>query len=273
MGGPSRPRSGACRTTADLLIITDDGSWKTKRIANTPRVTIQESGALGKPKGEPVEGVARVLPKSETRRVYDAVVKRYWWHAWWFIAHTLYAGGSTRCTWPSKSGRPGDVTGGCGTRPAPVRWYLHGDAAVPLYVIVELAVVVALASTIGFGWTVLLVVGTFLAGLVLAGSQVRRQLARLQRGLNDPAGPKGAVTDGALVALGTVLVFIPGLVTTVAGLLMLLPPTRAAVRPLAGALAARGLARRVAVHQRRGTGQRSARGPTGRAAATTSTVR
>ena len=25
-----------------LLIITDDGSWKTKRISNTPRVTIQQ---------------------------------------------------------------------------------------------------------------------------------------------------------------------------------------------------------------------------------------
>jgi uncharacterized protein len=36
-----------------LLIITDDGSWKDKRIRNTPRVTIQRSGALGKPKGEP----------------------------------------------------------------------------------------------------------------------------------------------------------------------------------------------------------------------------
>jgi UPF0716 protein FxsA len=132
-----------------------------------------------------------------------------------------------------------------------------------LYAIVELAVVVALASTIGFGWTVLLVVGTFLAGLVLAGSQVRRQLARLQRGLNDPA-PKGAVTDGALVALGTVLVFIPGLVTTVAGLLMLLPPTRAAVRPLAGALAARGLARRVAFINVGAPVNLGAPGPTGR---------
>ena len=69
-----------------LLVITDDGSWKTKRIRNTPRVTIQRSYALGKPKGEPVEAVARNLPKSETRRVYDAVIKRYWWHAWWFIA-------------------------------------------------------------------------------------------------------------------------------------------------------------------------------------------
>ena len=42
-----------------LLIITDDGSWKTKRINNTPRVTIQKAGVLGKVKGEPVEAVAR----------------------------------------------------------------------------------------------------------------------------------------------------------------------------------------------------------------------
>ena len=59
-----------------LLVITDDGSWKTKRIRNTPRVTIQRSGGLGQPKGEPVEAVARVLPKDQTRKVYDAVVKR-----------------------------------------------------------------------------------------------------------------------------------------------------------------------------------------------------
>jgi PPOX class probable F420-dependent enzyme len=56
-----------------LLIITDDGSWKTKRINNTAAVTIQKSGVLGKAKGEPVEAVARNLPKSETRRVFDKV--------------------------------------------------------------------------------------------------------------------------------------------------------------------------------------------------------
>ncbi len=76
-----------------LLIITDDGSWKTKRIRNTPRVTIQRSRALGQPTGEPVEAVAKVLPKSQTRKVYDAVVRRYWWHAWWFIPHSLARGG------------------------------------------------------------------------------------------------------------------------------------------------------------------------------------
>lgn len=76
-----------------LLIITDDGSWKTKRINNTPRVTIQKCGVLGKVKGEPVEAVARMLPKSETRRVFDAIIKRYWNHAWYFIPQALLRGG------------------------------------------------------------------------------------------------------------------------------------------------------------------------------------
>jgi PPOX class probable F420-dependent enzyme len=76
-----------------LLVITDDNSWKVKRIRNTPRVTIARSGSLGKPKSDEVEAVARVLPKSETHRVYNAVLRRYWYHAWWFYAHTLVRGG------------------------------------------------------------------------------------------------------------------------------------------------------------------------------------
>lgn len=76
-----------------LLVITDDGSWKTKRINNTPRVTIQKSSALGSPRGEPVEAVARVLPKDHTRRVFDKITRRYWWHAWWWIPQALIRGG------------------------------------------------------------------------------------------------------------------------------------------------------------------------------------
>ena len=109
-----------------------------------------------------------------------------------------------------------------------------------VYALVELAVVVALASTIGFGWTVLLLVGTLALGLALAGSQVKRQIQRLQSGL---AAPRGALPDGVLVALGTVLTVVPGLVTSALGVLLLLPPTRALARPAVTALAARGLFR------------------------------
>ena len=76
-----------------LLIITDKGSWKTKRINNTPRVTIQKCGVLGKVKGEPVEAVARMLPESETRRVFDKIIKRYWNHAFYFVPQAILRGG------------------------------------------------------------------------------------------------------------------------------------------------------------------------------------
>ena len=92
-GRPKPTAVWGARDGDKLLIITDDGSWKAKRIRNTPRVTIQRSGGLGQAKGEPIEAVARILPKEDTRRVYDAVVKRYWWHAWWFIPHSLIRGG------------------------------------------------------------------------------------------------------------------------------------------------------------------------------------
>jgi len=76
-----------------LLIITDAGSWKTKRIKNTPRVLIQECGIFGKIKGEPVEAVARNLPPSETRPVFDKIVRRYWHHAIYFIPQAILRGG------------------------------------------------------------------------------------------------------------------------------------------------------------------------------------
>jgi UPF0716 protein FxsA len=111
-----------------------------------------------------------------------------------------------------------------------------------VYALVELAVLVALASTIGLGWTLLLLLAAFVAGLALAGSQLKRQLGRLRSGVTTPQSQ--LATDGAMVALGSVLVVVPGLVTTAAGVLLLLPPTRAVARPLLTAMAVRGIGRR-----------------------------
>jgi UPF0716 protein FxsA len=112
-----------------------------------------------------------------------------------------------------------------------------------VYVVVELAVVVALASTIGLGWTLLLLLAAFAAGLAVAGSQLKLQLNRLRSGLS--ADQPKLAADSMAVALGTLLVVMPGLVTSATGLLLLLPPTRAAARPLLSAVAVRGLGRRI----------------------------
>lgn len=109
-----------------------------------------------------------------------------------------------------------------------------------IYVVVEMAAVVGLASAIGIGWTLLILLATFVLGLALAGSQVKHQLRRLRT-----TTTHGAVSDGAVVGLGILLVVIPGLVTSVLGALLLWPPSRAVSRPALTFLAVRGLGRRV----------------------------
>jgi UPF0716 protein FxsA len=107
-----------------------------------------------------------------------------------------------------------------------------------LYAVIEMAAIVALVATIGFGWTIVALLATWLVGVSLAGSQVKRHIRRLQAGLNART-VQGAAADSVLVALGTVLVVIPGLASSALGALLLLPPTRAAARPLVTAMAAR----------------------------------
>ena len=111
-----------------------------------------------------------------------------------------------------------------------------------LYLLVELAAVVLLIWAFGWGWAILVLIGTFLAGVLLAGTQLKGQLRALRRAGNVSGG---AVTDGVLVGLGAFLVVLPGVVTTTAGVLMLAPPTRGAMRPLAANVLTRGIDRRL----------------------------
>ena len=75
-----RPKPTAIWAAPDgdrLLVITQEKSWKVKRIRNTPRVTIAPCDRVGKPKGEAVEAVATILDKSANLATYDAIGKRY----------------------------------------------------------------------------------------------------------------------------------------------------------------------------------------------------
>jgi PPOX class probable F420-dependent enzyme len=60
-----------------LVAITQEKSWKVKRIRNTSRVTIAECDVRGNPKGEAVEAVASILDKSANGATYSAISKRY----------------------------------------------------------------------------------------------------------------------------------------------------------------------------------------------------
>lgn len=101
-----------------------------------------------------------------------------------------------------------------------------------VYAVVELTAIFALVWTVGWGWTLLGLLVTFVLGWGLlapiAGSQLIRDLGQMRSGRKEPRSTLG---DGALVTTATALVLVPGFVTTVLGMLLLLPPVRAAVGP------------------------------------------
>ena len=105
-----------------------------------------------------------------------------------------------------------------------------------------MAAIFALVSTVGWGWTLLALLATFLLGWAIvapvAGSQLIRRLGQLRSGLTEP---RDVASDSALVSLAAVLVLVPGLVSTALGLLLLIPPIRSAARPGLTAVAVRAV--------------------------------
>lgn len=110
-----------------------------------------------------------------------------------------------------------------------------------LYVVIEVAAVIWVGSTIGVLWTIALFLLGWAVGLVLVRSQGRKVIEGFRRAGRGSGSAGGAVADGALVALGTILLVIPGLVTSALGLLLLIPPTRRVLRPVVLILGGRRL--------------------------------
>ena len=101
-----------------------------------------------------------------------------------------------------------------------------------LYVLAEVAAVWAVGHAVGVLGTIALL----LAGAFIGSWLARREGAKAMRAFVTTARAgrpaEKELTDGMLVALGGVLIMLPGFVSDVFGLLLLLPPTRAVARKL-----------------------------------------
>ena len=75
-----------------LLVMTEDDSWKVRRIRNTPRVTLAICDVRGNPRSESIDAVGRVLDKSEAPAVVRAVQKRYGLLGWLFVSYMKLRG-------------------------------------------------------------------------------------------------------------------------------------------------------------------------------------
>lgn len=98
--------------------------------------------------------------------------------------------------------------------------------AVP-YLLIEALTFWAVASWIGVGWALLALFGAMFLGAALTGVELRRvgRLAAAKR-----LSPGRVAGDYGLLTAGGILSGIPGFATSILGLLLILPPTRALVR-------------------------------------------
>ncbi len=118
--------------------------------------------------------------------------------------------------------------------------------------LLELALLIWVGGKIGLGATIALVVVTGILGASLARWQGLATLARFQRRLAAGELPHEDLLEGVLILIAGAVLLTPGLVTDVAGFLLLVPVVRRAVR---GELVRR-LGRRLVV-----VGPRSPRSP------------
>src|SRR5437764_12533689 len=98
--------------------------------------------------------------------------------------------------------------------------------------LLELFVAFEMSQLIGVTYTVLLILLSVPVGMWAVRSQGRAVWRRLADGIAVGTPPARDVLDGALVLIGGVLFILPGFISDVLGVLLLLSPSRAGVRRL-----------------------------------------
>ena len=95
--------------------------------------------------------------------------------------------------------------------------------------LLELAVLIKVGQTIGFWWTVLLLVGTGLIGGWIVHAQGMSAARRAMQSMNEGRPPLEPVVDSFMLMLAGGLLLVPGLLTDIAALALLVPPVRHAI--------------------------------------------
>lgn len=95
--------------------------------------------------------------------------------------------------------------------------------------LVEIAVFIRIGSDLGLGLTLLITILTAFAGVLLMRAQGFSTLMRLQATLDQGEVPLRPMFDGTCQVMAGLFLLIPGFVTDFMGLLLFLPPVRAAL--------------------------------------------
>lgn len=99
---------------------------------------------------------------------------------------------------------------------------------------IEIALLVKIGTVIGFWPTMLMIVGTGLAGAVLARLEGLRIWRKVREELREGRMPAERLIDALLVLAAGLALITPGLLSDTAGLAMLIPWTRSRFKKMIG---------------------------------------
>lgn len=116
-----------------------------------------------------------------------------------------------------------------------LRWLLLAVLLIPL---LEIVVLIAVGRSIGILWTLALLVAMAVLGAWLSRRETGRTYTALRTALESGRMPTDEATDAILVMLGGFLLVLPGFLTDVIGLVLVLPWTRPLARRLLQTLVA-----------------------------------
>lgn len=110
-----------------------------------------------------------------------------------------------------------------------LRWVLLALVLLPF---LEIAVLVLVGQAIGFWPTLALLIGLAVVGAWLARRETGRTYRALQKAVELGRMPADEVTDAILIMVGGFLLILPGFVSDLVGLVLVLPFTRPLARRL-----------------------------------------
>jgi UPF0716 protein FxsA len=95
---------------------------------------------------------------------------------------------------------------------------------------IEMLILIKLGEVMGFFWTIMLVIGTGFLGALAARIQGVKAWMVLQQELQSGRMPGEQMIDALLIFISGLMLMTPGLLTDIAGFLLLIPTTRSWIK-------------------------------------------
>ena len=92
--------------------------------------------------------------------------------------------------------------------------------------IIDLYILIKASQNMGFWTTIFLIIATGIAGYYLAKSEGKVVISNINRQLSQGNLPSDDLLTGLSIIIGGVFLIIPGIITDIIGITMILPGTR-----------------------------------------------